>query len=569
MKKLSVRFLSVVLTVMILSSVLPLSVIGVSAQAEGSLPASADAEGSLPAAPAEEEKSGTYTLDEIYTEYLFSHTDKSSELDNSGNIEETVANANEDSLYADFKFSQVSSSDKTTSGTTKTMEDKAEDILNDTASDNPLAGYSFARPKELLIAQINRENQHEGEIRAVDNVSSPINELGGIDNLKNAGEAISLSEEKSGQTHNTIGIDYNGDGIDELAYFSLYADGDGYASVRTYKRSGSGSSLSWSQVSDKNIMISDKDDILDIETQQSRGYTSMTAGDFDGDGKEELACYFPCANNGNGTDSPFVGIIDISDDGSFSLDSMKRIHLSSIRSDLDNLKSGDKAFEDWYMPIVALSTTSIRANGAEDTEKSYDDLVINISIPRVYHDDDDNMNSCIAVYSYNNGSYDKKFSKDLRFGTDRMVSTNSVDADLNGDGYNELVVAGLYEYDVSENKATNKISTEENLVQLISWDGSSYNFVWSSPKKVAALGNIKVDWDAQEPIALTAGRYNPNTANTLDYLCVQGVVLSCKNTKVYGIEKRLRIKPMRTRPLSTRWQTERYPPAFSRTPSSA
>ena len=537
MKKLSIRFMSVVLTVMILSSVLPLSVIGVSAQAEGSLPASAGAEGSLPPAPSGEgdTKSGTYTLDEIYTEYLFSHTDKTSEVEYPGELEETVANANDDKLYEAFKFSQTTSDNS--SEEIRSMEKKANEILADENTDNPLAGFSFARPKELLIAQINRESQHKGEIRAVDNVSSPINELGGIDNLANAGSPISLSEEKSGQTHNTIGIDYDGDDVQEFAYFSLYADGDGYASVRTYDRFGSGYSLSWSQADEESMKISDKDDILDIETQQSRGYTSMTAGDFDNDGKEELACYFPCANNGDGIDSPFVGIIDISDDGYFSFSSMKRIYLSSIRSELDNLESGKNSFEDWYMPIVALSTTSIRANGADDTDKSYDDLVINISIPRVYHDDDDNMNSCIAIYSYNNGSYDRKFSKDLRFGTCRMVSTNSVDADLNGDGYNELVVAGLYEYDVSEDKATNKISTDKNLVQLISWDGSSYNFVWGSPKEVDALGNIKVDWEAQEPIALTAGRYNPSTANTLDYLCVQGVVLSCNNTKVYGVEK--------------------------------
>lgn len=524
MKKLTKKALSMVLVLTMISSVITVTTTNASADVEASLPTLT------------EEKSGTYTLDDIYTEYLYPHTDKSSEWPQDSEVKNEVANANSDQLYADFKFSQVSASDETTSGTTKTMQEKANDILKDTSSDNPLSGYSFARPMELLIGQINRTDQHKGEIVAIDNVKSSIQDLSNnIDDLAKAGEAITLTEEKAGQTHNAIGIDYNGDNVDELAYFSLYADGTGHASVRTYKRVGSGSSLSWEQVSDQNIPISQKDDILDIETQQSRGYTSMAAGDFDADGKEELACYFPCANNGNG--EPFVGIIDISNDGNFNLGSMKKIYLSSIRSELNDLKKGDAKFDGWYMPVVALSTTSIRANGATDGKQSHDDLVINVSIPRVYHDDDVNMNSCIAIYSYNNGVYDKKFSKDLRFGTDRMISTNAVDADLNGDGYNELVVAGLYEYDVNSDQATNKISTSENLVQLIIWDGSNYNFVWSSPKKIEALGNLKVDWDAQEPIAITSGRYNPNTANTLDYLCVQGVVLSCKNTKIYGIEK--------------------------------
>ena len=53
------------------------------------------------------------------------------------------------------------------------------------------------------------------------------------------------------------------------------------------------------------------------------------------------------------------------------------------------------------------------------------------------------MNSCLAIYSYNGSGYSNKFEQDLKYGLERMTSINSVDADLNGDGYNELVVAGL------------------------------------------------------------------------------------------------------------------------------
>ncbi|MDD6488295.1 MAG: hypothetical protein PUG48_00555 [Clostridia bacterium] len=512
------------------------------------------------------EKKGEYSLDEIYTDYLFPHTGKSSEVKNTEPIKNTVANANDDKTYADFNFTTVSSSEEesssetsskeesssetsskeesssetsseeeSSSDTPETMQEKAENIANDTSTDNPLAGYTFVRPEELLIGQINKNNQHKGEIRAIDNVELPVNKLDTIGSLENAGNTISLSESNKGQTHNAIGIDYNGDNIDELAYFSLYADKKGYASVRTYKRSTSGGTLSWTQVSDQNIQISNNNKLLDMEAQQSKGYTAMTAGDFDNDGKEELACYFPCANNGNG--EPFVGIIDIGDNGNFNISNMKKIYLSSIRSDLKKLQSGKDSFESWFMPVVALSTTSIRANGEENQEKSYDDLVINVSIPRVYHDNNANMNSCIAIYSYNKGKYEQKFQSDLRYDTIRMLSTNSVDADLNGDGYNELVVAGMKEYGLSGDKHTNKISTSENLVQLIYWDGSNYKFVLDTPVKVTASGQVKVDWNAQEPIAITAGRYNINTPATMDYLCIQGIVLSCKNSKVYGVEK--------------------------------
>lgn len=476
-----------------------------------------------------------YSMSEIYTDYLYPHTDKTSEVE-SDNISYEYDNANTDEVYAAFKFSQVSENDETTSGTNMTMSEKANDLLkNDTSMDNPLSGFSFVRPDELLIGQINRNDQHKGDIVAIDNVKDSIDKLSNnIDNLSKAGDSISLSEDKAGQTHNAIGIDYNGDDTDELAYFSLYSDGDGYASVRTYKRSGS-STLSWTQVSDRNIQISKDNEILDIETHQSKGYTAMTAGDFDADGKEELACYFPCANNGCG--EPFVGIIDISDDGSFNINDMKKIYLSNIRSDLDDLQPGDDHYENWYMPIVALSTTSIRANGATDNKKSYDDLVINISIPHAYYDNDVNMNSCLAIYSYNGSGYSNKFQQDLKYGSERMTSINSVDADLNGDGYNELVVAGLCATGLSGNNDEGTKSSSENFVQLIFWDGEKYDLVWSNPKKIKASGQVALDWYAQEPIAITAGRYNPNTPVTMDYLCVQGIVVSCQNAKVYGTQR--------------------------------
>ncbi|MGN1125989.1 MAG: hypothetical protein ACI4RI_00980, partial [Ruminococcus sp.] len=164
---------------------------------------------------------------------------------------------------------------------------------------------------------------------------------------------------------------------------------------------------------------------------------------------------------------------------------------------------------------------------------------INVSVPRVYHDDDVSMNSCVAIYSYENGSYNRKFNEDLRYDKTRMLSTNSVDADLNADGYKELVVAGLYETDLKESndKSTGKISTSENLVHLIYWDGSNYKFVWSSPKQVEGAGNVKVDFDQQEPIAITAGRYDPNSPQTMDYLCIQGVVLSCQDSQVYAVKE--------------------------------
>lgn len=275
--------------------------------------------------------------------------------------------------------------------------------------------------------------------------------------------------------------------------------------------------------------------------QESKGYVAMAAGDYDHDGYEEFACYFPCENKGYG--EPFVGIIDINEEnGTFDFEKdMKIIKLSEIRDQFSNLQSGKGSYESWHLPIVSLSTTSIRANEENvDTTKSYDDLVINVSVPRNYHDDNDNMNSCTAIYSYNKekDTYECKFNEDTKFGTERMLSTNSVDADLNGDGYNELVVAGMRETGLNRTNenSTGKIETGNNLVQLIYWNGSSYNFVWDTPKQVQASGQVQVDRHSQEPIAITAGRYNPNTLIQWT-ICVFRALFSAVKTQRFTVLK--------------------------------
>lgn len=495
-------------------------------------------------------KCKSYSLDEIYTDYLFSHTDKSSEVEYEGEIKNEVANANSDQVYADFHFSNVPNNDGTSSGSNDSMSKRAEKDLNDENSSNPLAGYSVINPDEFLFGQINRNEQHKGSIYTFNDNDMEIDEYpsGDIDNLPKVYDNINFDEKHETQTHNTMGIDYNGDGVDELAYFSLYTDkgeDNTFVSVTIYDREEKKDDInvkySWKKVGESEKKISKGNEFLDMMCQESKGYVAMAAGDYDHDGYEELACYFPCENKGYG--EPFVGIIDINDEnGTFDFEKdMKIIKLSEIRDQFSNLQSGKDSYESWHLPIVSLSTTSIRANEENvDTTKSYDDLVINVSVPRNYHDDNDNMNSCTAIYSYNEGtkSYECKFNQDTKFGTERMLSTNSVDADLNGDGYNELVVAGMRETGLNgtNENSTGKIETGNNLVQLIYWNGSSYNFVWDTPKQVQASGQVQVDRHSQEPIAITAGRYNPNTINTMDYLCIQGVVLSCKDAKVYGVE---------------------------------
>ena len=484
--------------------------------------------------------SGYYSLDDINKDYLYPKSDDKMSTD-ADNVSDTkILNADDSALtnqtdmfdYSDFGFNSSE------------LDEKIKTVANDTSYDDPLADASLVVPNELVVSYINRGDDHKGEINNYDE-QTDLSATNNVTNLSKSSDTINIEEGKSGQTHNSIGIDYDGDGVDELVYSSLYSDDDGYMSIKTFERKKDNGSMTkqWVGINSQSLKISDDNEILDIESQNSKGYTSLTAGDFDNDGCEELAAYFPCANKNNGV--PFVGIIEISKDGKVDLGGMQRIYLKDVRpeDDINNLESGDDKYESYYMPVVGLSTTSIRANGATDEAQSYDDLVINVSIPRCYTDNDDNMNSCVAVYSKSSDSYEKVFYSNLKGETTRMVFNNSVDADLNGDGYKELVVAGWYEYGLSKNndKASGSISRDEAIVQLITWNGSGYELVWDNAdpskengmRKVSFSGDLELNKN-QEPIALTAGHYTSSAPLAQDYICVNGSINKCNGATIYA-----------------------------------
>lgn len=80
---------------------------------------------------------------------------------------------------------------------------------------------------------------------------------------------------------------------------------------REEKKDDNNVKYSWKKVGESEKKISKGNEFLDMMCQESKGYVAMAAGDYDHDGYEELACYFPCENKGYG--EPFVGIIDINE----------------------------------------------------------------------------------------------------------------------------------------------------------------------------------------------------------------------------------------------------------------
>ena len=93
----------------------------------------------------------------------------------------------------------------------------------------------------------------------------------------------------------------------------------------------------------------------------NRSYVTLAAGDYDGDGKEELAYYMP--DKGGDDDAKDARVIienfDLADNGSFTHSEMAKFYLRDFCGtdyDMMNYYFGKEE----RLPSVALSTTSTR-----------------------------------------------------------------------------------------------------------------------------------------------------------------------------------------------------------------
>ena len=492
----------------------------------------------------------TYDASVVNQNILYSHTDQSSELKNDNPnpmpAEERTQLSGEQGLYDDLGLSSSSLSNKMTA------------MVDDEDYQNPMSGYKIMDPNELLLGSVSSKSgggSHKASVFALDNqeLKNPEDLASSIDDIKkNTTSWLENTETKGTQAHNGIGFDCDGDGLDEFAYISLFDDEessyDSSFGVQVYKRNvNDAGSSSWDAIHMWRFDMDTDNYILDIPAGEAKGYTAVTAGDFDGDGMEELAVYLPDVYNHSEKKCDDARIVILK----FTKDEMAGKPIATVYLK-DILPDYAKMGKEWYLPSVSLSTSHLRLGDPVETGgvSKYNpvcDLVINVNVPKVYDSSYElNKDSTTSIY----GFAEKKILKTFEYkpsGYARMGAVNSCEADLNGDGYDEIVVAGVKEEKLKYSKkdsndpmARGSFTGKNNYVNIIYYDGKEYQMLWTdgntpAPMELEASGNTSPNgFKSVEPIAMCGGHFDVTTPQVQDQICIQDTIFSCKGTKISG-----------------------------------
>lgn len=274
------------------------------------------------------------------------------------------------------------------------------------------------------------------------------------------------------------------------------------------------------------VLLSDlstdkKYDFLEVPADRTSGLSAMIPGDFDGDGREEVAVYCPSTRKdsgyGQGGYITFFGYD--SKLGLFEHDGTKgkltKIYLKDLASSAagtswnSDVKKQVKRSVDgdtWKnLPLVQLSKSTLakKYNQLNDEKlPEMDDLVISLSTPEGSGGGD----STLAIYSFiKEGKQATKFQEifahQFEGDNEKFEYLAAQMGDLNGDTVDELVVAGR-----------NGKKHEQNLLQMITYEKNAanennkpeYNFILAKPASIQKHSKL----DLKQPISLAIGNYH-------------------------------------------------------------
>lgn len=536
---------------------------------------------------------GQYSINQVDTSILVRHTGRTSELIEQANSARDMTDATKytDEEY-DEMFYTLSCDDDFYTGLgydAASLKSDARAYAADKNCQNPLSGFGFTDPNELMLGICNASKDFDTDIYTFDNAE--VSEAGQladnyVSNKQNTGLVYFHDDDYTWnvQCSNGIGLDADGDGTDEFAYFSLLEKEDdsndmqkgSYIRVQLYDRVQAGDSYVWNMVHEYYTYMEYSNYVYGyLYTEENPGYLSLAAGDYNGDGKEELAYYMPDKKNDSDAYDARVIIEEFDPNNNWANNHYAAIHLSDINSDYG--KMGYKGYDrDYCLPMVTLSTTSTRLNEVVNTNSdttaakrysTYDDLVISVSPSIIYYDSHLDMNSTTVIYGRTKDGFTclfkneyKPFKANLNDDfTDyyrRAMGVSTCDADLNGDGFKELVAAGwmgvidnsnsqYHTDDTDVNHQASQLDYQAAFVNIISYNTSAsdpsngtYEMLWDQPKLVVqedqnTYGVFFYPVSYQQ-IAVCAGHYKTGSPELKDQVCINGVIYDLENTKMTG-----------------------------------
>ncbi len=404
------------------------------------------------------------------------------------------------------------------------LNSKEIEAFDPNNTDNPLDGYEPSVLSELFLGYMNRTNNYDGQFAVMENASKDSGfNIDTMWNTNYGGINTYYGEDQNEDmyTHaiSTIALtpgDMTEEGADSrqqiLIENRIYLDEDGafyeddtYQMLNTYTLKSDGSS--WVRTECKNKYLSDAHWAWYVDVPEQQAYTGMAVGDYDSDNYNEVAVYVPA----NSVDDEWAKIEIYqpkqSGDG-YSLTLEKTLSLKEL---------GDRfGIEyDKYFPYAHLNTTKIAGR---------DDLVIAATLP-YYERNTYNDNGALAVVSFQNGNKKIEFNTDLKYDNNayRFKMQATVNADLNGDGTDELVVGGFKNTGYStrgDDRGT--ISDSEYLVNVLLYEDGAYKLAWNKPQTTIGI-DLDHSREMDAPVAMAAGKYRMQAA--ADTVFLEGTYL--------------------------------------------
>lgn len=203
-----------------------------------------------------------------------------------------------------------------------------------------------------------------------------------------------------------------------------------------------------------------------LDRDNGTGYTSIAAGDFDGDGRDSVVYYVP-GDNTYGVD---MTLQEQTFSASGAMDSARQV------LNVGNLRYGNRTYstiqhygtDNWddYNECVERNTAMVYLSAADVDSDNKDELLVTISLGDLFRENASALtdrSSVLIVMDQNNGAWSQTYAQQMtgiqsteqvgkHTGAYYLRSASSEAGDIDGDGNMEIVTLGSGGYGQSNNE---------------------------------------------------------------------------------------------------------------------